>query len=153
MRRRDVIKAIAGSATAWPLAARAQQDQRVRRIGVLLGDFPENAPEARAVVAAFREELQKLGWAEGRNIRILLLEDIRELGSNSIDVDELFRRATKEAVADVKKAEEDSKIDSGWLDSTGWHWFGGLLSFLGQTLGYLLYYGSAFLIFSNARSF
>ena len=70
MRRRDFIKAIAGSAIAWPLTARAQQDQRVRRIGVLLGDFPENAPEARAVVAAFREELQKLGWAEGRNIRI-----------------------------------------------------------------------------------
>ena len=70
MRRRDFIKAIAGSAIAWPLTARAQQDQRVRRIGVLLGDFPENAPEARAVVAAFQEELQKLGWAEGRNIRI-----------------------------------------------------------------------------------
>ena len=70
MRRRDFIKAIAGSATAWPLAARAQQDQRVRRIGVLLGDFPENAPEAQAVVAAFREGLQKLGWTEDRNIRI-----------------------------------------------------------------------------------
>src|SRR3974377_1264060 len=70
MRRRDFIKAIAGSAIAWPLTARAQQGQRVRRIGVLLGDFPENAPEARAVVAAFQEELQKLGWAEGRNIRI-----------------------------------------------------------------------------------
>ena len=70
MRRRDFVRAIVGSATAWPLAARAQQEQRVRRIGVLMGDFPENAPEGQAVAAAFREELQKLGWTEGRNIRI-----------------------------------------------------------------------------------
>ena len=42
----------------------------MRRIGVLMGDFPEDAPEGRAVAAAFREELQKLGWTEGRNIRI-----------------------------------------------------------------------------------
>jgi len=70
MRRRDFVRAIVGSATAWPLAPRAQQDQRVRRIGVLMGDFPEDAPEGRAVAAAFREELQKLGWTEGRNIRI-----------------------------------------------------------------------------------
>src|SRR5439155_21377565 len=64
------ITLIGGAAVAWPLAAGAQQDQRVRRIGVLMGDFPENNPEAGAVVAAFREELQKLGWTEGRNIRI-----------------------------------------------------------------------------------
>ena len=70
MRRRDFVRAIVGSATVWPLAARAQQEQRVRRIAVLMGDFPENAPEGQAVAAAFREELQKLGWTEGRNIRI-----------------------------------------------------------------------------------
>ena len=70
MRRREFITLLAGAAATWSLAARAQQDQRVRRIGVLMGDFPENNPEARAVVAAFREGLQKLGWTEGRNIRI-----------------------------------------------------------------------------------
>ena len=70
MRRRDFIKGIIRSAVVWPLAARAQQEHRVRRIGVLMGDFPENAPEGQAVAAAFREELQKLGWTEGRNIRI-----------------------------------------------------------------------------------
>jgi len=69
MKRREFITLLGGAAT-WPLAARAQQDQRVRRIGVLMGDFPENAPEGRTVAAAFREELQKLGWTEGRNIRI-----------------------------------------------------------------------------------
>jgi putative ABC transport system substrate-binding protein len=69
MKRRAFITLL-GSAAAWPLAARAQQGERMRRIGVLMGDFPENAPEARAVVAALREELQKLGWMEGRNIQI-----------------------------------------------------------------------------------
>jgi putative ABC transport system substrate-binding protein len=70
MKRREFIALLAGAVAGWPLAARAQQDQRVRRIGVLMGDFPENVPEGRAVDAAFREELQTRGWAEGRNIRI-----------------------------------------------------------------------------------
>ena len=70
MRRRNFIAGLASISIAWPRAARAQQDQRVRRIGMLMGDFPENNPEARAVVAAFREGLQQLGWTEGRNIRI-----------------------------------------------------------------------------------
>ena len=69
MRRRDFIKTVAGSAVAWPLAARAQQPDRMRRIGVLMG-FAESDREGQAFVAAFREGLQKLGWAEGRNIRI-----------------------------------------------------------------------------------
>jgi putative ABC transport system substrate-binding protein len=69
MRRREFIGLIGGIAAAWPLAARAQQPERMRRIGVLMG-YPENDREAQARVAAFREGLQKLGWAEGRNIRI-----------------------------------------------------------------------------------
>jgi putative ABC transport system substrate-binding protein len=68
MRRREFI-ALLGSATAWPLAARAQQPDRVRRIGVLMG-FAESDPEGQADIAAFRDGLQKLGWTEGRNIRI-----------------------------------------------------------------------------------
>src|SRR6516164_3589353 len=68
MRRREFITLL-GGATAWPLAARAQQSERVRRIGVLMS-YLESDPEARAWYAAFREGLQKLGWTEGRNIRI-----------------------------------------------------------------------------------
>ena len=68
MRRRDFIKAIAGS-TTWPLAAHAQQADHMRRIGVLMG-YPENDLEGPAFFAAFREGLQKLGWIEGRNIRL-----------------------------------------------------------------------------------
>ena len=68
MRRRDFITVV-GSAAAWPLIAVAQQPDRMRRIGVLMG-FAESDREGQAFVAAFREGLQKLGWAEGRNIRI-----------------------------------------------------------------------------------
>ena len=67
MRRREFISLLGCAAAAWPLAARAQQ--RLRRIGVLMG-FPESDSEAQANFAGFREGLQKLGWTEGRNIGI-----------------------------------------------------------------------------------
>ena len=67
MQRREFIGLIGGAA-AWPFAARAQP-ARLRRIGVLMS-FAESDPEGQAFVAAFREELQKLGWTDGRNIRI-----------------------------------------------------------------------------------
>jgi putative ABC transport system substrate-binding protein len=67
MRRREFITLIGGAA-AWPLTARAQQPDRMRRIGVLMA-FAENE-EGKAFVATFREVLQKLGWTEGRNIQI-----------------------------------------------------------------------------------
>ena len=69
MRRREFITLLGGTAAAWPLAARAQQPDRVRRIGVLMA-YPEDDSEAQAQFAAFRDGLQKLGWMEGRNIRI-----------------------------------------------------------------------------------
>jgi putative ABC transport system substrate-binding protein len=68
MRRREFLSFLGGAA-AWSLAAQAQQGERMRRIGVLMG-YAENDWEAQAWVAAFREALQKLGWTEGRNIRI-----------------------------------------------------------------------------------
>jgi ABC-type uncharacterized transport system substrate-binding protein len=70
MKRRAFITLLGGAATTtWSLGARAQQVERMRRIGVLIA-YAENDPDGQAFVAAFREELQKLGWAEGRNIRI-----------------------------------------------------------------------------------
>jgi len=69
MKRREFITLLGGAAAAWPLAAWAQQGERVRRVGVLLG-FAENDSEPRAWVAAFEEGLQKLGWSQGRNLRI-----------------------------------------------------------------------------------
>ena len=69
MRRREFITLVGSAAATWPLAARAQQPDRLRLIGVLMG-FAESDHEARSWVAAFREELRKLGWTEGRNIEI-----------------------------------------------------------------------------------
>jgi putative ABC transport system substrate-binding protein len=68
MRRREFISLLGGAAVLWPLAANGQSD-RVRRVGVLMG-YAETDPAAQAQVAALRQELQKLGWEEGRNIRI-----------------------------------------------------------------------------------
>jgi len=90
MRRRDFIKAIAVS-TTWPLAARAQQAEHMRRIGVLMG-YPENDLEGPVFFAAFREGLQKLGWMEGRNIQL----DTRWV---SPDDAEARQRFAKELVA------------------------------------------------------
>jgi putative tryptophan/tyrosine transport system substrate-binding protein len=69
MRRREFIRLVASAAAAWPLAAYAQQMDRVRRIGVLTG-FSENDPEIQRRVTAFLDQLRKLGWMDGRNIRI-----------------------------------------------------------------------------------
>jgi putative tryptophan/tyrosine transport system substrate-binding protein len=69
MRRREFIAALGSAAVGWPLAARAQQPDPMRRIGVLMGSA-ESDRDRQAFVAAFREELQTLGWAENRNIRI-----------------------------------------------------------------------------------
>jgi putative tryptophan/tyrosine transport system substrate-binding protein len=70
VKRRNFITLLGGAAAcAWPLAARAQQPERMRRIGVLMG-YPESDSEAQTKIAAFRDGLQKLGWTEGRNTRI-----------------------------------------------------------------------------------
>jgi ABC-type uncharacterized transport system substrate-binding protein len=69
LKRREFITLLGGAAVAWPIPVRAQQPDRMRRIGVLMG-YAESDSEGQAFVAAFREGLQKLGWPEGRNIRI-----------------------------------------------------------------------------------
>ena len=70
MKRREFITLLS-VASAWPLAARAQQSDRIRLIGVLMG-FAENDPTAQSMVAAFRAALANLGWTEGSNVRIEL---------------------------------------------------------------------------------
>src|SRR6516165_456083 len=89
MRRREFITLV-GAASAWSLAARAQQSERVRRIGVLTA-FTANDLESQARIAAFRQGLQELGWTDGGNVRI----DIRWAAG---DVN-LFRRYAAELVA------------------------------------------------------
>src|SRR6516164_8961768 len=67
MRRRDFITLVGGVAAAWPLAARAQQAERMRRVGVLMG---VDDADFRATNVAFVEALQQLGWTDGRNVQI-----------------------------------------------------------------------------------
>jgi ABC-type uncharacterized transport system substrate-binding protein len=69
VKRREFITLLGGAAAAWPLAARAQQSERMRRIGVLLG-IAENDLETQSRVVAFRKGLRDLGWIEGRNVQI-----------------------------------------------------------------------------------
>ena len=69
MKRREFITLLGGAAAAWPLAARAQQTERIRRIGVLM-PFAENDSDAQANITAFRQALQVLGWTDNRNVRI-----------------------------------------------------------------------------------
>ena len=78
MKRREFITLLGGAAVAWPLAAHAQQPERIRRIGVLFGG--PNDAEFRSKLAAFQQTLQQLGWVEGRNIEFVTL-----WGSNDAD--------------------------------------------------------------------
>jgi putative ABC transport system substrate-binding protein len=76
MRRREFIAGL-GSAAAWPLVARAQQPDRVRRVGVLR-PYDENDPLAKTLVSAFIQALAGLGWTDGRNVRM----DLRWYGDD-----------------------------------------------------------------------
>ena len=69
MRRREFIVLLSGAAVAWPPAARAQQADRMRRLGVLMA-VAESDADARKGIGILQERLQKLGWKDGSNIRI-----------------------------------------------------------------------------------
>jgi putative ABC transport system substrate-binding protein len=80
IRRRDLITLLSGAA-AWPLAARAQQGDRIRRIGWLMA---ETNPEAKTDLSAFTQALADLGWTNGRNLRMDLRwygDDINQIGA------------------------------------------------------------------------
>ena len=78
MRRREFMTLFGGAAAAWPLAARAQQPERLRRIGVLISSR-EDDPDGQARAALLRQGLSELGWTEGRNIHI----DYRWVGGDA----------------------------------------------------------------------
>jgi len=95
MRRREFIKAMAGSATVWPVVGRAQQGQRMRRIGVLM-PFAENDPNAMAQLSGFMQGLAQLGWIDGRNVRM----DIRWT-AGSVDRTLMFAKELVDLQPDV----------------------------------------------------
>jgi putative tryptophan/tyrosine transport system substrate-binding protein len=90
IRRREFITLLGGGVAAWPLAARAQQPERMRRIGVLM-NLGESTPDGQARFAAFLQGLQQLGWTDGRNVRL----DVR-WGADDAD---RIRRVASELVA------------------------------------------------------
>src|SRR5436305_1914274 len=69
MKRREFVTLLGGTAVAWSLPTRAQQGERVQRIGVLLA-YVENEPVAKAYVSAFTQALAGLGWTDGRNVLV-----------------------------------------------------------------------------------
>ena len=105
MRRREFIAGL-GSTAAWPLAARAQQPVPMRRIGVLM-QMAESDRQGQLRIAAFRQSLEKLGWTDGRNVRIdyrwgdLDVERMRKLASELVGLrpDVLFAGDTSTLAA------------------------------------------------------
>src|SRR5262245_9314149 len=98
--RREFLATLLGGAAAWPLAARAQQTERVRRVGVLIS-ATEDDPQLQRQVAALQEGLRELGWIEGRNVHI----DTRVSGG---DPDRLKAHA-----ADLAGLQPDALVASG----------------------------------------
>jgi hypothetical protein len=93
---------------------------------------------------AYRTDEARERWVDTLTHRIfyrLLFDLVRDHGTQDIDIDYLFSKATEEAGADLRSVD---KREDFWADTTLWHWFGGAWSFLYQFLSYGLYYGSAF---------
>ena len=112
MRRREFIKAIASSAFVWPLTARAQQGDRMRRIGVL-SSLAADDSTGKARIAAFLQEFQQLGWTDNQNVRV----DIRWSASRADDI----RKYAAELVAsspDVILAAGGSSVVGPLLQAT-----------------------------------
>src|SRR5262245_57492103 len=111
IRRREFITLLGGAAAAWPLAARAQQGERVRRVGVLMMQAADD-PEATHRIAALRQTLRQLGWIDGRIVQL----DIRHGASES----EHSRKYAKELVALAPEVifSEGSSATAALLETT-----------------------------------
>jgi putative tryptophan/tyrosine transport system substrate-binding protein len=130
--RRSFITLLGGAAAAWPLAARAQQAERVRRIGMLMA-WAESDPEAQPRLAAFMTTLRELGWIDGRNCRIELrwsagdLErmdrDAKDLIASTPDVIVAMTNQMLEAVHKLTRTipvvfvQVSAPVESGWVAS------------------------------------
>ena len=148
MRRRDFIKVVGGVAVTWPVAARAQQGERMRRIGVLIG--VEDDVEGQARLAAFRKGMLDSGWSEGRNLQM----DVRFTAGNAdrarIYAAELIKSApdvilanTSTVVTALKErtttipivfAQVVDPVNSGFVDSLA-HPGGNITGFLSVDFG------------------
>jgi putative tryptophan/tyrosine transport system substrate-binding protein len=92
--RRKFLATLGGTTVAWPLTARAQQGERVRRIGVLAVGTAANDPDLQTRMAAFAQGLQQLGWTDGRNVQV----EYRWFAGNDADT----RKHAAELVANLE---------------------------------------------------
>jgi putative ABC transport system substrate-binding protein len=106
MRRREFITLLGGAAATWPRAARGQQNEQIRRIGVLQ-PFPKDGPE-KARIEAFLKELQRLGWTEGRNLQIEYrweTSDLRKAATELVALSpDVILVSTTPAVSSIQQA-------------------------------------------------
>ena len=138
MRRREFIKLVGGAAAGWPLVARAQQPERVRRIGVLMGVADQS------YVTAFRGALAKLGWAEGSNLRIELrwgagdADRIRTLAKELVDLrpDVIVGQSTPVVVALVRETQTIPIVFANVADPVGSGFVGSLARPGGNLTGF-----------------
>ena len=145
MRRRDFITLLASAAAVWPLAARAQQTDRVRRIGVLMGGT-ENA-DGRAWVAAFVQGLSALGWAAGRNIQL----EVRWAAGQTqamnaaaaelakLDPDVILARGSRAVVAARQETTSTPIVFVGGADPVGLGFVASMASPGGRVTGFTIY--------------
>ena len=124
MRRREFITLLGGVAASWPFAVRAQQPERVRRVGVLMAVAD---PSAQSYVTAFRDALTKLGWAEGSNLKIELrwssgdADRIRTLAKELVDLrpDVIVGQGTPVVVALVRETQTIPIVFANVADPVG----------------------------------
>ena len=146
MRRREFITLLGGAA-AWPLAARAQQLDHVRRIGVLFG--PEDDPQVKAQLAAFQHGLERLGWSEGRNVQIKYrfasaTIDTQALASELIawQPDVIFADSTRYTAALQQQSRTVPIVFNGVADPIGAGFIASLARPGGNLTGLVLYEAS-----------
>jgi hypothetical protein len=153
--RRELLVALGGAAAAWPLTARAQQPERMRRIGVLM-NLASNDAEGQARLAAFHQGLQQSGWTVGRNVQIdyrcidspagiterrghvaididglAVFAVAREIGDVVLAIERLARRTTASSARSIMRLETNhSGIRSFLCGVLGWQKSSGMRGLL-----------------------
>jgi putative tryptophan/tyrosine transport system substrate-binding protein len=114
MNRRDFVTLLGWGAATWPIAAGAQQSERMRRIAVLMNNS-EDDPEGQARAAAFRQGLQALGWKEGKNLHIDWHWTAGDVGRIRGDVKELAARPPEIIVANGRVTLSEAVQVMRWI--------------------------------------
>jgi putative ABC transport system substrate-binding protein len=126
MRRREFVILLGGMAAAWPLSARAQPARTMRLVGVLI-DYAESDPDSQSLVAVFRDQLAKLGWTEGSDLRIEVrwsagsADRVRTFAKELVDLrpDAILGRGTPETIALARETQTIPIVFAATSDPIG----------------------------------